>query len=61
MGGCIFAERAVTDYNDEIRRKRRALERSQKVWSEEMEIRERVMREMELEESIKAEKEGAKG
>jgi hypothetical protein len=54
LGGCIFAERAVTDYNDSIRRRNRALERSRKAWSEEMEIRERIEREIELEEQAEA-------
>jgi hypothetical protein len=49
LGGCIFAEKYVTDYNDSIRRRRRALERSQRAWSEEMEIRGRVEREVEEE------------
>ena len=46
LGGCIFAEKYVTDYNDSIRRRNRALERSQRAWSEEREIRERVEREI---------------
>lgn len=54
LGGCIFAERAVTDYNDSIRRRNRALERSRKAWSEEMEIRERIEKEIELEEQAEA-------
>ena len=45
LGGCIFAEKFVTDYNDSIRRQRRAMERSARAWSEEREIRERVQRE----------------
>jgi hypothetical protein len=49
LGGCIFAEKYVTDYNDSIRRQRRALERSARAWSEEREIRERVEREVEEE------------
>lgn len=38
LGGCIFAEKRVTEYNDFIRRRNRALDRSAKVWSEEQEI-----------------------
>jgi len=45
LGGCIFAEKRVTDYNDMIRRRNRALERSQRAWSEEQEIRARIERE----------------
>ncbi|EXJ80477.1 hypothetical protein A1O1_08622 [Capronia coronata CBS 617.96] len=40
LGGCIFAERRVTDYNESVRRRNRALQRSQRAWSEEREIRE---------------------
>ncbi|KAL2432513.1 hypothetical protein ABEF95_012128 [Exophiala dermatitidis] len=40
LGGCIFAEKRVTEYNDSVRRRNRALERSRRAWSEEMEIRE---------------------
>lgn len=42
LGGCIFAERAVSDFNDEVRRRRRALERSRRAWEDEREIREMV-------------------
>ncbi|ETN40381.1 uncharacterized protein HMPREF1541_04658 [Cyphellophora europaea CBS 101466] len=49
LGGCIFAEKYVTEYNDSIRKRRRALERSARAWSEEREIRERVEREVEEE------------
>ncbi|KAI1617902.1 hypothetical protein EDD37DRAFT_245282 [Exophiala viscosa] len=44
LGGCIFAERSVTDYNNSVRRRNRALERSRRAWSEEQEIREMVER-----------------
>lgn len=54
LGGCIFAERAVTDYNDSIRIRNRALERSRRAWSEEQEIRERVEREFEMEAQSRA-------
>jgi hypothetical protein len=56
LGGWLFAERYVTDYNDSIRRRRRALERSQRAWSEEKEIRDRVRGEVERE---REEREGA--
>lgn len=49
LGGCIFAEKRVSEYNDGIRLRRRALERSARAWSEERELRERVEREMEVE------------
>lgn len=49
LGGCIFAEKAVVEYNDSIRKRRRAMERSARAWSEEREIRERVEREVEME------------
>jgi hypothetical protein len=39
LGGCIFAEKRVGEYNDAVRRRNRALERSRRAWSEEMEIR----------------------
>ena len=42
LGGCIFAERRVTDYNDMVRRRNRALSRSARAWGEEQEIRARV-------------------
>ncbi|EXJ79724.1 hypothetical protein A1O3_08007 [Capronia epimyces CBS 606.96] len=42
LGGCIFAEKQVTDYNNAVRRRNRALERSRRAWSEEMEIREQA-------------------
>ena len=50
LGGCIFAETYVSDYNDSIRRQARSLARSKRAWSEELEIRERIEKEMELEE-----------
>jgi len=42
LGGCIFAEKRVSEYNDMVRRRNRALERSQRAWSEERELRERI-------------------
>lgn len=48
LGGCIFAEQRVTDYNNMIRRQQRALDRSQRAWSEEMEMR-AVMERREME------------
>lgn len=38
LGGCIFAEKRVSEYNDLIRRRNRALDRSARAWSEEQEI-----------------------
>jgi hypothetical protein len=55
LGGCIFAERAVGEFNEGVRRQRRALARSQRAWQDEMEIRERVERQAEI-----AERKGAK-
>ena len=45
LGGCIFAEKRVSEYNDMVRHRNRALERSQRAWSEERELRERIDRE----------------
>lgn len=42
LGGCIFAEKRVSEYNDMVRRRNRALERSNRAWSEERELRERI-------------------
>jgi hypothetical protein len=39
LGGCIFAEKRVSEYNDMVRRQQRALDRSKRAWSEEMEMR----------------------
>lgn len=39
VGGWIFAEQRVTEYNNMVRRQQRALDRSQRAWSEEMEVR----------------------
>lgn len=39
LGGCIFAEKRVSEYNNMVRRQQRALDRSQRVWGEEMEMR----------------------
>jgi len=49
LGGCIFAEKRVSEYNDAVRRRNRALERSRRAWSEEMEIREMVEKRSEAE------------
>lgn len=45
LGGCIFAEKRVSEYNDMVRHRNRALERSQRAWSEERELRERIEKE----------------
>ena len=39
LGGCIFAEKRVSEFNDGVRRRNRALERSARVWNEEQEMR----------------------
>lgn len=44
LGGCIFAEKKVTEYNDAVRRRNRAIERSRQAWSEEQEIIARIQR-----------------
>ena len=38
LGGCIFAEKEVSEYNNMIRRRNRAFDRSQKAWSEHHEM-----------------------
>jgi hypothetical protein len=53
LGGCIFAEKRVSEYNDHIRRRNRALERSARAWSEEKELRERVEKEFSTSEAAK--------
>ena len=42
LGGCIFAERKVTDFNNMVRLRNRSLQRSQRAWSEEQEIKARI-------------------
>ncbi|RMZ89120.1 hypothetical protein DV736_g3651, partial [Chaetothyriales sp. CBS 134916] len=49
LGGCIFAEKRVSEYNDAVRMRRRALQRSAHAWNEEQEIRARVGAESEAE------------
>lgn len=44
LGGCIFAERAVGEFNEGVRRRRRSLARSERAWEEEREVREMVER-----------------
>jgi hypothetical protein len=39
LGGCIFAEKRVSEFNDAVRRRNRALDRSARVWNEEQEMR----------------------
>jgi hypothetical protein len=48
LGGCIFAEKRVTEYNDFVRRRNRAMDRSMRAWNEEQEIRARVDAQREL-------------
>ena len=54
LGGCIFAEKRVTEYNDMVRHRNRALQRSARAWNEEQEIKARI--EAEYEEKAAAEK-----
>jgi len=44
LGGCIFAEKRVSEYNDMARRRNRALERSRRLWSEEQELKASIER-----------------
>ncbi|KAJ9626645.1 uncharacterized protein PV06_00059 [Exophiala oligosperma] len=44
LGGCIFAEKRVSEYNDAVRNRNRAMERSRRVWTEEQELKERISR-----------------
>ncbi|KAH0846783.1 hypothetical protein AYO21_07852 [Fonsecaea monophora] len=50
LGGCIFAEKRVGEFNEGIRRQRRALDRSRRAWEEEREVREMVERRIAAEE-----------
>lgn len=59
LGGCIFAEKRVSEYNDMIRRRNRALERSARAWSEEQELRERVEKEMAREALMQSKHDGS--
>ena len=47
LGGCIFAEKWVSEYNDMVRHRNRSLQRSARAWSEEQEIKARVEAEYE--------------
>ena len=42
LGGYIWAEKRVAEYNEMLRRRHRALERSRSAWNEEKEVRDRV-------------------
>jgi hypothetical protein len=53
FGGVIFAEKAVGEFNESVRRRRRGLERSRRAWEEEREWREMVERKAEREEMEK--------
>ena len=44
LGGIIFAEKRVSEFNDAIRRRNRALERSRRAWSEREALIEGMMR-----------------
>ena len=54
LGGCIFAEKRISEYNDMVRRRNRAVERSRMAWEQEREIREMVEREVEEESAAAA-------
>ena len=60
LGGCIFAERAVGEFNEGVRRRRRALARSERAWDEERELREMVERKYREEEKAQISSRGAK-
>jgi len=38
LGGCIFAEKRVSEFNDAVRRRNRAIERSTRIKNEEQEM-----------------------
>lgn len=38
LGGCIFAERRVSEYTNMVRQRNRAMERSQRAWNEQREL-----------------------
>lgn len=59
LGGCIFAEKRVSEYNDNVRRRNRALERSARAWSEERELRERIEKESAREALVQSSEVGA--
>lgn len=42
LGGYIWAEKRVSEYNEMLRRRNRALERSRLAWNEDKEVKERV-------------------
>jgi len=55
LGGCIFAEKRVSEYNDMVRLRNRALERSNRAWNEEQEMRAAMARrEMDAEAALPA-------
>ncbi|RMD42816.1 hypothetical protein DV735_g2303, partial [Chaetothyriales sp. CBS 134920] len=49
LGGYVFADKRVTEYNDAVRAKRRALARSAHTWNEEQELRAQIEAEVEAE------------
>ena len=59
LGGCIFAEKRVSAFNDHVRRRSRALERSQRAWNEERGMRAAMERE-EFEAAAARRREGTK-
>ncbi|KIX93655.1 uncharacterized protein Z520_10561 [Fonsecaea multimorphosa CBS 102226] len=61
LGGCIFAEKSVGDFNEGIRRQRRAMDRSRRAWEEEREVREMVERRIAAEERVQRQKKGSGG
>ncbi|KEF61678.1 uncharacterized protein A1O9_03246 [Exophiala aquamarina CBS 119918] len=54
LGGCIFAEKRVSEFNDSVRRRNRALERSRQAWGEEQEIRAMAQRRRDSELTVAA-------
>ena len=60
LGGCIFAERAVGAFNDDVRRRRRSLARSQRAWEEESEFRESVERKARMQEKEETKRKAGK-
>jgi len=44
LGGCIFAEKRVSEYNDMVRLRNRARDRINRAWSEEQEMRAMIKR-----------------
>lgn len=58
LGGCIFAEKRINEYNESVRRRNRALQRSSRAWSEEQEIREMAEQRAQMEAAAEAKNTG---